>query len=128
MLWKNKKLTSNFSFHTISTYIDVYAHMNFDCCKTRKSKKDLGQTTEFLKVIAEPNRLKILCLLRKQEMCVCDIWQHLNLPQNLVSHHLKVLKEFDLVTSRKESTKVMYSLNSHVISEYHSLLSHYINN
>lgn len=102
--------------------------MNFDCCKTKKSKNSLDQTTEFLKVIAEPNRLKILCILRKQEMCVCDIWQYLDLPQNLVSHHLKVLKDFKLVESRKESTKVIYSVNSQMINKYYSLLSHYINN
>lgn len=102
--------------------------MNFNCCKTKKSKNNLDQTAEFLKVIAEPNRLKILCILQKQELCVCDIWQHLDLPQNLVSHHLKVLKDFKLVESRKESTKVIYSLNAQTISKYYSLLSHYINN
>jgi DNA-binding transcriptional ArsR family regulator len=52
----------------------------------------------------------------------------LDLPQNLVSHHLKVLKDFKLVESRKESTKVIYSLNAQIISKYYSLLSHYINN
>ncbi|MDZ7798686.1 MAG: metalloregulator ArsR/SmtB family transcription factor [Patescibacteria group bacterium] len=102
--------------------------MNYNCCETKKSKNNLDQTAEFLKIIAEPNRLKILCILQKQEMCVCDIWQHLNLPQNLASHHLKVLKDFKLVKSRKESTKVIYSVNSQTIRKYYSLLSHYINN
>jgi len=102
--------------------------MNSDCCKTKKSKNNLDQTAEFLKIIAEPNRLKILCILQKQELCVCDIWQYLDLPQNLVSHHLKVLKDFKLVKSRKESTKVIYSLNAQTISKYYSLLSYYINN
>lgn len=102
--------------------------MNFDCCKTKKSKNSLDQTAKFLKVIAEPNRLKILCILRKQEMCVCDIWQFLGLSQNLISHHLKVLKNFKLVKSRKESTKVIYSVNSQIINKYYSLLSYCINN
>jgi len=102
--------------------------MNFDCCKIKKLKNSLGRTAEFLKVIAEPNRLKILCILRKQEMCVCDIWQYLDLPQNLVSHHLKILKDFKLVKFRKEGTKVIYSINPQAMSKYYSLLSHYINN
>jgi len=102
--------------------------MNFDCCKIKKLKNSLEQTAEFLKVIAEPNRLKILCILRKQEMCVCDIWQYLDLPQNLVSHHLKILKDFKLVKFRKEGTKVIYSINPQTMSKYYSLLSHYINN
>ncbi len=102
--------------------------MNFDCCKTKKSRNNLDQTAEFLKVIAEPNRLKILCILQKRELCVCDIWQHLDLPQNLASHHLKVLKDCKLVESRKEGTKVIYFLNFQIINKYYSLLSHYINN
>ena len=103
-------------------------HMNFDCGKTKKAKNNLEQTVSFLKVVSEENRLKILCILQKQEMCVCDIWQYLDLPQNLVSHHLKVLKNFKLVDSRKESTKVIYSINQKNINKYYLLLSHYINN
>ena len=102
--------------------------MSFDCCKTKKSKNNLKQTAEFLKVIAEANRLKILCILHKQEMCVCEIWQYLDLPQNLVSYHLRVLKNFKLVESRKESTKVIYSINQKTINKYNSLLSNCINN
>lgn len=102
--------------------------MNFNCCKTKKSKQDLKRTVGFLKVIAEENRLKILCILRKQEMCVCEIWQHLGLPQNLASHHLKVLKDLGLVEHRKETTKVLYSVNQKVINKYSSLLSGFIIN
>lgn len=102
--------------------------MDFKCCNTKNSAQELDQTAEFLKVIAEPNRLKVLCALTKQEMCVCDIWREFNLPQNLASHHLKVLKDFDLIKSRKEGTKVIYSANSKTIKKYHSLLSHYLNN
>jgi ArsR family transcriptional regulator len=101
--------------------------MKFDCCKTKKSKSDLGQTVDFLKIISEENRLLILCLLKKGEMCVCEIWQHLNLPQNLVSHHLKVLKDFGLIKSRRESTKIIYSLDQKNIKKFISLMSHFIN-
>ncbi len=100
--------------------------MNLDCCKSQKSKKDLSEVIIFLKAISEENRLKILCILRKGELCVCEVWQHLGLSQNLVSHHLKVLKDFDLVESRKEGTSVIYSLNSKNTKKLISLLSHYI--
>lgn len=100
--------------------------MNFNCCKTKKSKNKLDQTTAFLKIIAEPNRLKVLCFLQKQEMCVCEIWQFLDLPQNLVSHHLKILKDFKLVFARKEGTKVIYGVNHKTIKKYYSLLSNFI--
>jgi ArsR family transcriptional regulator len=106
-------------------FMDNY--MKFDRCKTKKSKSDLGQTVDFLKIISEENRLLILCLLKKGEMCVCEIWQHLNLPQNLVSHHLKVLKDFGLIKSRRESTKIIYSLDQKNIKKFISLMSHFIN-
>jgi len=101
--------------------------MNFDCCKTKKSKNNLGQTADFLKIIAEENRLKILCILQKQEKCVCEIWQYLDLAQNLTSHHLKVLKDFGLVSSRQEGLKVIYSISKNTIKKYSKLLNNYLN-
>jgi len=100
--------------------------MDFDCCKTKKSKNNLEQTVDFLKVISEENRLKILCILQKQEKCVCEIWQLLDLPQNLVSHHLKILKDFGLINSRKEGTKVFYFLEQKNIKKFISLMPHFI--
>ena len=95
--------------------------MKLECCK-RKTNSELKQTVDFLKVISEENRLKILCILRKREMCVCEIWENLDLPQNLVSHHLKVLKDFGLIKSRKESTKVIYALDHKNYNEFKKLL------
>ncbi len=100
--------------------------MNYNCCKIQKSKNNLSQTAEFLKIIAEENRLKIICILSKEEKCVCEIWQQLNLPQNLISHHLKVLKDFSLLKSRKDGTKVIYSVNTKIINKYSTLLAHYL--
>ena len=97
------------------------------CCKNKKSADELLKTTEFLKIIAEENRLKILCILRDGEKCVCDIWQYLKLPQNLTSHHLKVLKDFGIVSSRQEGLKVIYSTNKNVIKKYSKLLNNYLN-
>jgi len=98
------------------------------CCNNKKATADLSQTVEFLKLVSEENRLKIICILKKGEKCVCDIWQLLNLPQNLVSHHLKVLKDFGLVSSRQEGLKVFYSINGKNIKKYSKLLNHYLNN
>lgn len=98
-----------------------------NCCENKKIKIAVNETANFLKVISEANRLKILCILQTQDLCVCDIWIHLKLPQNLVSHHLKVLKDLKLVKSRKDGTKVIYSLNKKEIKKYYSNLTHYLN-
>lgn len=97
------------------------------CCIDKKLVANLSQTVEFLKIISEENRLKILCLLREKEKCVCDIWQYLDLAQNLTSHHLKVLKDFGLVSSRQEGLKVIYSINKKVVKRFSKLLNNYLN-
>jgi ArsR family transcriptional regulator len=96
------------------------------CCQGKKSNADLSHTVKFLKAISEESRLKILCMLRESEKCVCEIWQYLGLPQNLASHHLKVLKDLNLIDSRKEGLKVFYSINKRVISNYLKLLTKFL--
>ena len=88
---------------------------------------NLSQTAEFLKIISEKNRLKILCLLKDGEKCVCDIWRCLELPQNLVSHHLRVLKDLNLISSKKVGLKVFYKLNKKVAEKYVKLLNKFLN-
>jgi len=88
------------------------------CCQNKKSDLKVENLAKALKKISEPNRLKILCLLKDGEKCVCDIWQCLNLPQNLVSHHLKVLKDLNLIFSKKVGLKVFYRLNQKVVKKY----------
>jgi ArsR family transcriptional regulator len=96
------------------------------CCQLKGKKEKLTQTKEFLRVISDENRLNILCALKKEEQCVGSIWQYLDLPQNLVSHHLKVLKEFGLLNSRKDGKNVVYSLNAECLESYKSLLINFI--
>lgn len=78
---------------------------------------------KYLKVINEPNRLKILLLLKQGELCVCEIFKHLKLPQNLVSHHLKVLKDFGLLNSYKQGLKIIYSRNEQAIKDHQKSLN-----
>ena len=95
------------------------------CCTDKHFHKELALTIDFLKVIAEENRLKILCILLKHgEKCVCEIWQDLALAQNLTSHHLKVLKNFGLLRARKEGLNVFYSIDYTLIKKYKKQLDH----
>ena len=96
------------------------------CCVDNQTLKEVSQTAGLLKIIAEENRLKILCTLKAGERCVCDIWQFLDLPQNLTSHHLRVLKDFDLVDDRKEGLKVYYSINKKEMAKLNSLLNKFL--
>jgi ArsR family transcriptional regulator len=96
------------------------------CCIDKLGNRQVNHTVEFLKIIAEESRLKILCMLLNAELCVCDIWQYLNIPQNLTSHHLKVLKEFGLINARKEGLNVYYSINHENLSHAKKLLDDFL--
>lgn len=100
--------------------------MKPNCCKNKTAKNELTDAVKFLKVIAEENRLKILCMLRLGERCVCEIWQYLDLPQNLISHHLKVLKKFGLVDDRRVGLNIFYTINKKNSVKYNSLLNKFL--
>jgi DNA-binding transcriptional ArsR family regulator len=64
----------------------------------------------FLRCIGEPTRLQILKLLAEGERCVGELTSVLNKEQSLISHHLRALKECNIVKERQEAQKVYYKL------------------
>ncbi len=66
---------------------------------------------EFCKALADETRQKILEMLLEGEKCVSDIVDAFDMSQPTISHHLSVLKQFDLVVSRKEGKQVFYAIN-----------------
>ncbi len=93
------------------------------CCIDKISLQEVNQTSGLLKIIAEENRLKILCVLKKDERCACDIADDIGIPQNLASHHLKILRDNGLVESRKEGLSVIYEINKKAVNKFNSLLN-----
>lgn len=61
--------------------------------------------------LSEPLRVKVVELLRENELCVCDLCEALDVAQSKLSFHLKALKDADLVRSRQEGRWIYYSLN-----------------
>lgn len=61
--------------------------------------------------LSEPLRIQVLELLQKNELCVCDLCEVLNVSQSKLSFHLKTLKHAHLVRSRQEGRWIYYSLN-----------------
>ena len=64
----------------------------------------------FLKCIGEPTRLQILKLLAEGERCVGELASVLNKEQSLISHHLRALKECNIVKDEQEAQNVYYKL------------------
>ena len=70
---------------------------------------------EFIKVMkamSDANRVKLLKMLQKREMCVCEIQAALKIAQPTVSKHLKVLEGAGLVVRQKDGLWVNYSLSN----------------
>jgi ArsR family transcriptional regulator len=76
---------------------------------------------ETLRIIADVNRLRIICLLFTGEKCVCDIEEKLQISQPLASHHLGVLREAGLVRVRREATWSYYSLEREAVERLNGL-------
>jgi ArsR family transcriptional regulator len=79
--------------------------------KKRYVKNDIYGVVELFKVLGDSSRIKILHALFKNEFCVKDIAQILNLNQSSVSHQLKILKHLKLVRFRREGKNIFYSLD-----------------
>ncbi|MHB8903539.1 MAG: ArsR/SmtB family transcription factor [Patescibacteria group bacterium] len=79
----------------------------------------------FTKTIGDSTRLEILNHLKK-ECCVGELWKKLDLPQNLVSHHLKVLREAKLIIPEKRGLKVVYRLDKNSLAKNLNQLDKYL--
>lgn len=70
-----------------------------------------------LKALADENRIKIVNILSKKDMCVCDIIDNLNLSQPAVSHHLKILSSADIIQGKKTGKWIYYTLNKDYVKD-----------
>jgi DNA-binding transcriptional ArsR family regulator len=64
------------------------------------------------KAMAHPTRIQIVKLLRAGEMCVCNILPNLDSEQSNTSQHLTILKNQGIVESKKDGSKVIYSIKN----------------
>ena len=90
--------------------------MQPDCPTRIQSESNMSQTDAhssvdlMFRAFSDRTRLRVLCLLRKQEFCVGDMVDILQLPQPRISRHLAYLRKAALVTVRKSGLWCYYSL------------------
>jgi DNA-binding transcriptional ArsR family regulator len=86
---------------------------SYNCCIPDKQEfNSVISLSNLLKLVGEESRLKILCILKQGQHCVCEVEKHISLSQSLISHHLKDLKEAGLITDEKRGQWVYYSLTN----------------
>lgn len=77
--------------------------------------EDFFELSDFFRIFGDFTRLKILYVLGKQSLCVCDISELLEMTLSAISHQLKILREAKLVETKREGKVIFYSLvDSHV--------------
>jgi len=74
-------------------------------------------TSNAFKALADPTRREILRLLRQGEMTAGDLAERFDMTKPTMSHHFAVLKEADLLTSRREGQTIWYGLNTTVVQD-----------
>ena len=72
--------------------------------------------TAVLSALAEPHRQQVLHLLEQRELSQSDLVQALGISQPLVSHHLKVLREAELIETAVQGRRRMYRLRAQTLA------------
>jgi ArsR family transcriptional regulator len=72
---------------------------------------------ELFKALADPTRREILRLLGAGEKSAGELAEHFDMTKPSISHHFSVLKEGDLISSRRDGTTIYYSLNTTVVQD-----------
>jgi DNA-binding transcriptional ArsR family regulator len=76
------------------------------------SKEDAERFAEVVQALAAPNRLRILARLSRSPCCVADITSAVGMEQSAVSHHLRALRDAQIVSAHKRGRRVFYVLRS----------------
>ena len=74
----------------------------------RRSARAYRFQAKTAKALAHPTRIAILEMLRRGEVCVCEMSPALEVSQANVSQHLAVLRDSNLVVARREGARMMY--------------------
>ena len=94
-----------------------------DAISCRPVEGDLAERVHpIIKLLGDYNRLKIFSLLTQGERCVCDIEAEMGLAQNLVSHHLRILKEANLITARRDGRWTYYAISTSELDKVYPVI------
>ncbi|MBE2221426.1 MAG: winged helix-turn-helix transcriptional regulator [Anaerolineae bacterium] len=94
------------------------------------NETELKEITAVLKALSDPNRLRIFSELMTGDSCNNELMETLGLRSNLLSHHLRVLSEAGLVTSRRDRIDgrwIYYTVDHDTAAHWHQWFSTFFN-
>ncbi len=78
----------------------------------------MKEFVKVMKALSDPNRIKMVKLLQRRVLCVCEIQAALELAQSTASKHLKILEDAGLISAYKDGLWVNYQLADGSSSPY----------
>lgn len=84
----------------------------------KRLSNNVANDTDPFKALADPTRREILTLLRHGEMTAGALSEKFDMSKPSMSHHFAVLKDADLITSRREGQQIWYALNTTVVQDF----------
>ena len=87
-----------------------------------RSTEQWAAAAALLTAVADPVRLQLLHLLVGRTRCVCDLQPEPPIPGNLLSYHLKVLREAGLIAGTRRGRWIDYSLTEGTLERLHAAL------
>jgi DNA-binding transcriptional ArsR family regulator len=88
----------------------------------KQMRKSAGNVSDFLKTLANENRLLVLCVLLEGEKSVGELNAEIDLSPSALSQHLAWLREANLVSTRREAQTIYYKLADKRVTELMMLL------
>ncbi len=76
------------------------------------------ETVNVFKALSDPNRIRIVKMLERRELCVCEVREVLDLSISTVSKHLSILRDADLILDTKDGKWVNYRVNERSENSY----------
>lgn len=89
--------------------------------QNKPEREELERLSEVFKLLGDITRTQILWVLDKNEMCVCDIANVLNMTKSSISHQLAILRNAGIVNFRREGKEVYYSLDDFHITKLYEI-------
>jgi ArsR family transcriptional regulator, lead/cadmium/zinc/bismuth-responsive transcriptional repressor len=89
------------------------------------NQEKIEDVSFLFKALSDPTRIRILLVLKKHELCVCDISRSLEMSQSAISHQLKILRDHDLVRTRRAGKSIFYALaDEHIHTMFSQAFDH----
>lgn len=89
---------------------------------------DIENMARIFKVLSEPNRVRIVELLKERDFCVNALAKRLDITPAAVSQHMRILRDADIVTSEKNGYFVHYGINRETLAQWREIAGELLDN